>query len=104
LGVAPALDDEIQNLAFGFHGAPEAIALPLDDNYHLVEVQAIAGLRAGTTQVGGGDIFKRFCHELGCASGADPVKLGHVKIGHDGDTERPCCCGALQIMPDLRHS
>ncbi len=54
-GVAPSLNEEIQNLAFIVHSAPEPIVLPLDDDHHLIEVPMIAGLRAGTAQIGGDD-------------------------------------------------
>ncbi len=49
------MDKEVQNVSFIVHSAPEPIALPLDDDHHLVEVPMIAGLRAGTVQIGGDD-------------------------------------------------
>jgi len=68
--LTPALDGEIQDLAFIVHGASEAIAIPLDDNYHFVEVQAIAGLREGTTQGCGDDRSNGFVTNWGA-----PVEL-----------------------------
>ncbi len=51
--MAPALGEEVQNLAFIVHGAPEPIALPLDDDHHLIEVPVIARLGTGAAQVSG---------------------------------------------------
>ncbi len=52
-GIVPSLNEEVQNLAFVHDGAPEPIVFPLDDDHHLVAVPVIAGLRAGTAQIGG---------------------------------------------------
>jgi hypothetical protein len=49
------LDEEVQNLAFIVHGAPEPIAFPPDHDDHLVEVPVIAGSGTGTAQVSGDD-------------------------------------------------
>jgi hypothetical protein len=57
-GVASALEEDVQNLAFIVDGAPEPIALLLDDDHHLVEVPVIAGPRAGPAQIGGDDSAK----------------------------------------------
>ncbi len=46
-GHTPSLNAEIQNLAFVVDGAPEPVALPPDDDHHLIEVPMIAGPGAG---------------------------------------------------------
>ncbi len=45
------LNEEVQNFAFIVHGAPEPIALPLDDDHHLIKVPVIAGPGSGAAQV-----------------------------------------------------
>ena len=45
--ITPALDEEVQNFAFIVHGAPKPIALPPDDDDHLIEVPMIAGPGTG---------------------------------------------------------
>jgi hypothetical protein len=57
-GVASALEEDVQNLAFIIDGAPQPIALPLDDHHHLIEGPVIAGPRAGPPQIGGDDSSK----------------------------------------------
>ena len=46
-GIAPSLDEEVQNLAFVVDGAPEPVALPPDDDHHFIEVPMVAGPGAG---------------------------------------------------------
>jgi hypothetical protein len=45
--IAPALDEEVQNLAFIVDRAPKPIAFPADDDHHFIEAPVIAGPGAG---------------------------------------------------------
>jgi hypothetical protein len=54
-GVASALEEDVQNLAFIVDGAPQPMTLPLDDDHHLIEGPVIIGPRAGPPQIGGND-------------------------------------------------
>ena len=53
--IAPALDEEVEDLTFIVHGAPKPIALPPDNDDHLIEVPMIVGFGTGLAQVCGDD-------------------------------------------------